>query len=301
MVKIFKKYLYIILLALILAACKSEYEFQEPKLNIEIDSTVLKIGDIITYRLFPIGTNDQIIVYPQIPGTESMEIRNQDLLKRGNQIIGKEFSIVFWDTGSFHIPTLEIEVLRSDSTFDYAFISDSISVSIVSSILDTDDRIIKPIKDPFPLKFPLRWKMIIRIVVLIALFGILVYLFTQRQKSDKIIEKPIERFPSASEIALQQLEELIALMKKSDKEFYVQLTHLIREFLENKWYFSALEMTTADLELHHSLVPFCNSEFTYLISMLQKADLVKFAKNLVDSAERKEDVEWVRNFINAHS
>lgn len=281
--------------------CESESKFQEPVLNIEIDYTEIKIGDIINYRLFPVGTNDQLIVYPQIPETESMEIRDQKLLRRGDQVIGKEFSIVFWDTGSFHIPKLEIEVLGADSTFDYAFISDSISINVVSSILKTDDRIIKSIKEPFPLRFPLRWSMIIRIVSLTVLFGLLVYLFSQREKSDKIVARPIERFPSASEIALQRLDELKALLDKSDKDFYIHLTHVIREFLENKWYFRALEMTTGDLELRHSLISSSNSEFIYLINMLKKADLVKFAKNLVDSMERKKDVEWVRNFIHAHS
>ena len=143
--------------------------------------------------------------------------------------------------------------------------------------------------------------MIIRIVSLTVLFGLLVYLFSQREKSDKIVARPIERFPSASESALQRLDELKALLDKSDKDFYIHLTHVIREFLENKWYFRALEMTTGDLELRHSLISSSNSEFIYLINMLKKADLVKFAKNLVDSMERKKDVEWVRNFIHAHS
>jgi hypothetical protein len=259
------------------------------------------IGDVIKYRIHPTGTVNNIIIFPQISETESMEIRDQILIEDRGKVIGKEFTIVFWDTGRFYVPELEITVLENDSTYAFAFIADSILVEVKSSIKASDQKVLKPIKGPFPIQFPLPWKKILRISLLVVFIILLYLLLKRRQKPDLIEEKIETKFQSALEIAMDRLSSISSLMDKSDKEFYIYLTHLLREFLENRWYLRALEMTTNDLAQNRTLIPVVKEEFEQLIAMLSKADLVKFAQNLVDRDDRAKDIEWVKKFVQNYS
>jgi hypothetical protein len=90
------------------------------------------------------------------------------------------------------------------------------------------------------------------------------------------------RFKKPHEIALEKLD---ALMKKGlfgkgmIKEFYVELTDILRRYIESRFELKAPEMTTE--EFLANIRDFSDLKYEHknlLREFLQQADLVKFAK-----------------------
>tara|TARA_B100001093_G_scaffold215941_1_gene207225 strand:+ start:673 stop:1065 length:393 start_codon:yes stop_codon:yes gene_type:complete len=62
------------------------------------------------------------------------------------------------------------------------------------------------------------------------------------------------------------------------KEIYVELSHIIREFIENVQYLNALEMTTEEIKQNKNIFSLNDDNFNELVQFLEKADLIKYAK-----------------------
>ena len=77
-------------------------------------------------------------------------------------------------------------------------------------------------------------------------------------------------------------------MKENLKDYYSELTFIIRKYLDEKVYDRALESTTDELISRLSLLKEANQvdiskeDIKNLESILKRADLVKFAKSAPD-------------------
>ena len=81
------------------------------------------------------------------------------------------------------------------------------------------------------------------------------------------------------------------------KEIYVELSHIIREFIENVQYVNALEMTTEEIKHHKNIFSLNENNFNELIQFLEKADLIKYAKFEVSHIDIESDKSKVMNMI----
>lgn len=62
------------------------------------------------------------------------------------------------------------------------------------------------------------------------------------------------------------------------KEYHSELTYILREYLESRYGIQALEQTTSEILEQLREADFDKSHSVNLASLLQTADLVKFAK-----------------------
>ena len=81
------------------------------------------------------------------------------------------------------------------------------------------------------------------------------------------------------------------------KEIYVELSHIIREFIENVQYVNALEMTTEEIKHHKNIFSLNENNFNELIQFLEKADLIKYAKFEVSHIDIESDKSKAMNMI----
>ena len=81
------------------------------------------------------------------------------------------------------------------------------------------------------------------------------------------------------------------------KEIYVELSHIIREFIENVQYVNALEMTTEEIKHHKNIFSLNEDNFNELIQFLEKADLIKYAKFEVSHIDIESDKSKAMNMI----
>ena len=91
-----------------------------------------------------------------------------------------------------------------------------------------------------------------------------------------------------AKLALKKLDDSKYLETEAIKDYYSELTFIIRKYLDEKVYDRALESTTDELISRLKLlkegnqVDLSNDDIKNLESILKRADLVKFAKSAPD-------------------
>jgi|TARA_B100000378_G_scaffold85549_1_gene67453 hypothetical protein len=82
------------------------------------------------------------------------------------------------------------------------------------------------------------------------------------------------------------------------KEFYTEISHITKEYIEYSTYIRTLEMTTEEIIQNRDLFLIDDDSFSKWITILSKADLVKYAKQAIEPSEMDIDKNKAINFIN---
>ena len=136
---------------------------------------------------------------------------------------------------------------------------------------------LRDIKGPLSLSSRLN---IILLTVILAFLAILAWLFiylSRRKKPPVIIPKS-----PAHEIAYEQLKQLKAkdlIRQRRIKEYYSEVSDIVRHYLENRFLWKAPEMTTEEFLFYvRDYGALINEHKILLKEFLLACDLVKFAK-----------------------
>jgi hypothetical protein len=135
-------------------------------------------------------------------------------------------------------------------------------------------------------------------VVLLIVGGIVAWYFIKNKKVE--IPKPAPPAESLQQRTLRQLAELDAQQlwqKKQVKEYYVQLTDIIRGYIEQRFNTPAMELTTDEIlykaQYHRELQPY----HSLLANLLTTADLAKFAKAQPLPQEHMDAMEKAKQLV----
>jgi hypothetical protein len=179
--------------------------------------------------------------------------------------------------------------MAEDSSILSTINSDPIWVNVISvkeknvslSMISDD---ILPIKGPVDVRSHEDLKLIMKIILLILIGCGIFLLWRKRIKEDLLFEKP-QNNQKPYDVALKKLKRL----KNSDissqqykKEFFVDISFILREYIENSFFVRALEMTTEEINQNSYILPFDDNEVIDLVSIFRNADLVKYAKYDID-------------------
>ena len=108
-------------------------------------------------------------------------------------------------------------------------------------------------------------------------------------------KEPTEASEPANVRALKEMTELEArgLFEQGDvKEFYFILSQIIRRYLSSLRGFPAAHLTTDEIARHLD-----NEQDRKILSLLQGADLVKFARNTATPARMQEDLKAALSYV----
>lgn len=117
----------------------------------------------------------------------------------------------------------------------------------------------------------------------------------------RLFAKVIKPKPPVSprEAASQELKQLKILSEGSFDAFYVQLTQILRKFIEQQYKMPVNEMTTEEFMQHMTKeAPFNLATRQMLSELLAYADQVKFAKGSVNDQQCIKAREYAQAFIN---
>ena len=243
------------------------------------------IGEPIKYSLYVNHPDSNLIQFPQWDFDNSIELRSL-LTKLENNSTIAELEIVFWDTGSIAIPELNLNILNKDSLLLYSMASEEIIIDILSikeknpDLIDISNDIL-PIKEPVPVSLKRPFTRFIQFILLFFILLSIILLWKKRLKTSKIEDLQPFKTENSISIAKKKLEDLKSsdLAKKSHKkDFYIKLSFIIREYIENSFFIRTLEMTTDELQQNRSIFPFDERLINNLIKILSMSDLVKYAK-----------------------
>ena len=278
--------------------CSKEKSINSVEINSIVDTLQTTIGEPIYYTLNVNHSDTIIIQFPDWEFDNFLELRNLSTKNENNKTVAR-LEIVFWDTGLISIPELNINFLNRDSTLAYSMKSDSFDIEVVSikdknpSLTDISDDIL-PIKEPVPINLSMPLALIIQVVLLVILLFGIILLWRKRVNAAVPIENHSKRAENPAHIAMKKLDELRKFdldQENHKKEFYIQLSFILREYLENSFFIRTLEMTTQEIDSNRNIIPFETDLIDKLIKVLSMADLVKYAKYDKNSDKCFSDLE----------
>ena len=232
-----------------------------------------------------------LVVFPEgqtfLP-LEMIESFKPDTTKNNSKYnLIKRYALTQFDSGAYTIPRQKIVVGQK------TFFTDSLKVEVNNILIDTTKQGLYDIKPLIEVDKSAGnwWKYLLYALLLLSLIGGLLYWFIWRKKPLTQEEKiamlsPYER----AKLSLQKLDDADYLKNEQIKDYYSELTGIIRTYLDEKVYDHALESTTDELVNRLRLLKDGNQidlkpeDINNIETILKRADLVKFAKSKPDIA-----------------
>ena len=257
-----------------------------------IDSTSIRIGEQITYKIEVNSNPEDLVVFPEgetFSPLEMVESLQPDTIrKQGNYKLLKEYFLTQFDSGKYVIPSQE--VLIQNRTYR----TDSFAIEVKDVIVDTTKQNLYPLKPSvtvspgFSIPDWLWW-----LLAILAIAGAAVYLIVRKRKSDdKVRELP--PYEEAM-VQLKQLDSSGLLENREIREYYSQLSFAVRKYLDRKIYDHGLERTTGELILYlqaqreSGKLNLNEETIRNFEKILNRADLAKFARSKPDIITAKDD------------
>lgn len=158
---------------------------------------------------------------------------------------------------------------------------------------------IKDIKPPLdiPGDFPWGW-LILGVVAVLA--GVAVFLILHRRQKRSSAVPVIAQAPSWEKAyaRLEQLKIKRLIERPSLKDFYSELSDIIRHYLEERFSLKAPEMTTEEFLESLKTSPVLNDvQQQMLKDFLVTCDMVKFAKHQPTSQQAQRSFDLIKTLI----
>jgi hypothetical protein len=141
------------------------------------------------------------------------------------------------------------------------------------------------------------WQILLALLIAVIILTIIWWFFRKSVFSDLGVRKEPARPPD--EIALERLDKLNnsdLIARGEFKLFYIELSDILRRYLEGRYSISALDRTTPELmrEIKGIL---SRQDVAGTRDFLDRSDMIKFAKALPDSKELNQDLNLVKDLI----
>jgi hypothetical protein len=245
-----------------------------------------KLADTLTGKVLVVNSNKPDTVYDQND--------------RNELTVTQSYTITCFDAGTYMLPPFAI------GTAGGVVQTNELTLQVETVKVDTT-KAIYDIKRPLAVNYTFldwlhdNWQWVVFPVLGIALIvGLLVY-FLSRPKAE-----PVARFIKQSApphvIALNKLKELRdkKLWQQDEvKQYYIELSDIIREYLEKRYVIKTHEKTTDEIFAGLKYMDVSDENRGKLRQILVLADLVKFAKEKPLPAENEESIEIALDFVTA--
>lgn len=291
------------ILLLALLCCTSFSLFaQKTTVRATIQPSDILIGEqaiISVEAIAPKGRNIQFQVYPDtlIKGIEVLDMLKIDTTNTEVMTLTQRYVVTSFDSTLYHIPhMMVIDGTDTLLTNDFGLkvsapqLSDSTLAYLEKLKNNETDSIdfvklqLNDIKDiqsqPFVLMDFLEDLLIPLLgVLLLAIIGLVVYFILRKKKMGYYFKPKIELPPHVT--ALQKLDKLKASkiwQRGQEKEYYTELTDILRGYIDRRFGIDAPEMISEDIISAVHLATDTRSATDGLAQILRLADMVKFAK-----------------------
>ena len=275
---------------------------QQKQVTTSIDTTKNKIGAEFKLTLKTNVDTLSKVVFPNAKNFGALEVVMSypiDTIRKNDRYeLIKKYGLTQFDSGKYMIPSVKILINKK------AFLSDSIKVEVANVQVDTLKQKMYDIKDIVPANEGIGdwWKYLL-LLLLISGIGAFIYWYIKIRQTKKIEEEiyktPIEKATSL----LNNLEKKELWQQGEVKEYYSQLTDIVRNYIEEAIEIPAMESTTSELieglkiASHKKKMKLSQETIDNLFVVLKQADLVKFAKSKPLDFEITEDRKKIERSI----
>lgn len=300
-----KKFLKVLVCAVALVIAQYA-QAQQVTVDASIDSLQLLIGEQAKVKLEISMDAKQKLQLPIFQDTIIKGVEIVDVIKPDTQylndkqrmLITQEYVVTSFDSALYYLPPFEVMVGGQP------YRSKALALKVYSIPVDTlhPDQFFGPKTIH---EVSITWedvKMIVWLsLLMLALVGLGIYLF-KRFKDNKPIIKKIKIEPKLPphQQALKEIERIKedkTLRVNDPKAYYTELTDVLRTYMEERFGFNALEMTSTEI-IDKLLENQDKDSVKDLMFLFQTADLVKFAKHAPLMNENDMNLVNAVDFIN---
>jgi hypothetical protein len=275
-----------------------------PQVRSEVDTTSIRIGEQIRFTVQVQADTTAQVIFPEgqtFSPLETVEAYKTDTTRReGRMELIKTYALTQFDSGAYLLPSQRIEIDGK------GYFTDSLFVAVATVPVDTASQKmydIKPMLEVGGRNW--KWLRILGWLLLAALvIGGLLYRFVFRKKplseeEEQALLPPFDR----AMLGLKKLEDSRYLIQDEFKQYYTELTDIVRSYLEEEVQITALESTTAELMDKMQMLrdagrlnvePETLRQFQ---NILETADLVKFARSKPPMKKAESDREAIENIV----
>lgn len=281
----------------------------EPQAQVtaEIDPIQILIGEQAELKLSVVmqrGDRLEMPVYntPALltPGVEVLKCSSTDTVSLDNGAVKAEcrYTITSFDEQLYYLPPMKVTVNGKE------YASKSLALKVMTVDVDTlHPENFYPPKDvqdnPFAWsewKEPFAWSLI-----LMVMLCLMVYLCVRLRDNKPIVPLPRmnKRVPPHQK-AMGEIEKIKAermTTSENRKEYYTRLTDTLRRYIEERFGFNAMEMTSTEI-IEHLRTAGDSTMIGELRELFRTADLVKFAKHSTLINENDANLVYAIEFIN---
>ena len=246
----------------------------------KIDTTSIRIGEQFNYEIIVDQTSD--VRFPKLE-LDSLNrigvVTSHEIDSLKNQLI-KKYTLTSFDSGRYVLPGQEIFIK------DKRFLTKDVLIDVATVPVDTIKQPMYHIKDieNEPYLFSDYLNYFWGLIALLIIIGLILYFVLRDKPTEEEILLRIPPFDAAKK-RLMELDGKELISQNKIKLYYVELTDIVRTFIERELNIPALESTTE--ELLETITDFNSSSkldiprdtLIKLQILLKEADLVKFAKS----------------------
>ena len=252
-----------------------------------IDSIEILIGQQVEVSVRATAKEGSKVVFPDFkpqqmitPGVEVVSHKDSATvgIDNGMAVFTHKYRLTSFDGKLYYLPPFTVKV--NGKTFK----SKSLALKVLEVPVDTTklDQFYGPkdVQDnPFEWSdwSAVFWLSVLMLVVMIVAYWL--YLRLRDNKpiiaSIKIVKKLLPHQKALKEIEVIKAEKMVT--SENQKEYYTKLTDTLRKYIEERYGFSAMEMTSSEI-IDRLTETQDRQALDELRMLFQTADLVKFAK-----------------------
>lgn len=277
---------------------------QEARVTSKVDSTRIRIGEQIHFEVQIETDTTAQVVFPEgqtFAPLEMVEAQPVDsLIEQDKLRLIKKYALTQFDSGSYTLPRQQILVNNKP------FFTDSLRIEVGTVAVDTLQQKMYDIKPLVEVDKSRSgwWKYIVYPLIFLLVGGAIFYWFVLRKKPLTEDEK-IALLPPYDRalMELKRLDESKYLIQSEYKQYYSQLTNIVRSYLEEDVHITALESTTDELIEKLEMLKDSGSlkideeTLGQFQRVLKTADLVKFARSIPDNSVIQGDRKAIEHIV----
>ena len=268
------------------------------KAIITLDTNAILIGEQITFKIECIDIdktinwplfNDTIVDGIEIISKSGIDTISNSTTDKKTYSFSQEYLITSWDSGAYYIPPIKLN--DNLSTKGLLLNVMSVSTDQNSEIKDIKE----PLKPEYEFKDFLPWIILLLTIILIV-YLLKKYVFNKKEKVEKKIIKTIVPAHITALKELNNIEKKKLWQSGKIKQYYSGISEILRKYMEHRFKFIALELTTDEILLNIKNT-ISREEYVELQQVLERADLAKFAKSKPNEEENKQSMELAKRFV----
>ena len=293
---------FLLLLSSVVCAEVPDKNLMPLTVKVEVNKNPVSIGDRIKYIIEVKSPREIEVKFPSFAeNLADFTIRDFGSSEGGfwgSRTLTQWYILDTFETGTFTIPGITIQFRDKKINKWKETVSEEITIEVKSLLSETAENAeIRDIEPPLNLSNP-AYLYILAALIAVIIIAIIIIMVLKKKKAPKNTVIPL---PPAHETAFEALSDLMNkdyLKTGKIREYYFELSDIVRHYLENRFQLKAPEMTTDEFLSNLKSTKVMRSEHKSLLrDFLSHCDMVKFARYKPEEDEIESSYESAQNLV----